>query len=404
MKKIIFTLFIVTLSVVLFSNQSTAISERKSAAKKFKEVKRLINKMKKDYKLPFHEIMPKIKEATKYFKKEKYQQTREILDGLIAKLKSIKNKPLVESKDEKLDYTKINTSGWQDTPFITSDGKKLFFTYSPHDFLRAKKNKFRKIEITGPIRSGHTRDEYITTPQVLVVHNYVSKRKGDNSWSTPQPIHFDGGDRVGGSMGITEDGNTMYLAGGWSKPSKTTFGKGDIYVSTRKSNNNWTKPQNLGATINTKYLEDNPHITSDGTVLYFDSDRPGGKGKWDIYYSVKNDNGSWSKPSNLGPPINTEAVEGMPFITQDGKRIYFIRGDPVKRKPAEIYFSTKLSNGSWSNPELIDLGIKNIDSPSLTEDEKELYFLWADHQSEEIAIWSSRKNASGTWELPKPID
>ena len=94
----------------------------------------------------------------------------------------------------------------------------------------------------------------------------------------------------------------------------------------------------------------------------------------------------------------------MPFITKDGKRLYFIRGNPVKRKPTEIYFSTKLSNGSWSLPKLIDLGIKNIDSPSLTEDEKELYFLLADHQSEELTIWFSRKNASGTWELPKPID
>lgn len=66
--------------------------------------------------------------------------------------------------------------------------------------------------IRGPIRPGHTREEYITRPQVLVAHNYLSRLNADSTWSTPQPLHFDGGDSVGGSMWVSKDGNEMYLA------------------------------------------------------------------------------------------------------------------------------------------------------------------------------------------------
>jgi hypothetical protein len=205
-------------------------------------------------------------------------------------------------------------------------------------------------------------------------------------------------------MWVSENGRTMYLAGGFIRRGKGTYGLGDIYTSTRIDGNKWTKPINLGPTINSKHREDNPHLSVDGKVLYFDSDRPEGYGKWDIYYSIRDEDGTWSKPVNLGPRINTEAVEGMAFLSANGQSLYFGRARPIKNEMPQFYVTKQLSNRSWSEPVLIDLGISDVHSPSLTTDEKELYFQWINSLTGDITIMFSIKKEDGTWDAPKPID
>jgi len=403
MKRNLLTILIIITGCSFLINMTSAnTSEKVQTAQKFKEVKRLVEEKQNTHDLPLNEIMPKVKEAETYFRNNEYRKAQDILDGLIKGLNAIeKTGRRAGISESRMDVTKINTSGWQDTPFISGDGRKLFFTYSPHDFLLARKTKFSKIEVKGPIRPGHFSDEYTTKPQVLVVHNFYAERKTGSGWGEPKPLHFEGGDRVGGSMWVNESGDTMYLAG-WDSGERTNYGSGDIYMSTKKRDNLWTKPVNLGHAINTKYLEDNPHVSTDGSVLFFDSDRPGGHGMWDIYYSVKDVKGEWTKPVNLGPPINTGAVEGMGFFING--RLYFVRGDPAKFAPTQLYVSEKSQDGQWSEPILIDLGMTGLSSPSLTKDEKELYFLMENDGRKELTIWFSQKKPDGTWIAPKPVD
>lgn len=141
MGKTTFKIFVVLLCGFLFIGMASTNSERLQTAKKFKEIDRLANKLQDTHQIPMQDIMPKIKEAERHFKQREYQKAGQLLDGIIAELK--RTLPLTPASDN-FDTTKINTSGWQDTPFISADGKKLFFTYSPHDFLRAKKPNLKK--------------------------------------------------------------------------------------------------------------------------------------------------------------------------------------------------------------------------------------------------------------------
>src|SRR5690606_16596292 len=84
--------------------------------------------------------------------------------------------------------------------------------------------------------------------------------------------------------------------------------------------------------------------------LYFSSNRPGGRGGFDIYVSERDANGQWGRPSNLGPTINTRGDEMTPFIHADGKTLYFSSNGHATLGDADIFKST-LEGGKWTRPE-----------------------------------------------------
>jgi Tol biopolymer transport system component len=94
----------------------------------------------------------------------------------------------------------------------------------------------------------------------------------------------------------------------------------DIWVSTYSGG--WGTPVNLGTGVNTGANEYGPTLNSDGRYLYFGSDRSGGYGSYDIYRAVFTGS-TWGNTVNLGPPVNTSAQEGHPCITGNNQRLYF---------------------------------------------------------------------------------
>lgn len=97
---------------------------------------------------------------------------------------------------------------------------------------------------------------------------------------------------------------------------------GDLYI-TEATNKGWAVPQKLGPEINTQYKEFSACFSPDGNSIVFSSDRPGGLGGKDLYRVVKLPNDKWSLPSNLGKEINTKYDEDAPFISADGTTLYF---------------------------------------------------------------------------------
>ena len=85
--------------------------------------------------------------------------------------------------------------------------------------------------------------------------------------------------------------------------------------------NLWGAPRNMGRAINSNGWESQPCMSADGMTLYFTSNRKGGFGGKDIWYTRLQD-GMWSEPINLGPNINTPGNELFPSVTEDG-RLYF---------------------------------------------------------------------------------
>ncbi|MFC1635616.1 LamG-like jellyroll fold domain-containing protein [Planctomycetota bacterium] len=102
-------------------------------------------------------------------------------------------------------------------------------------------------------------------------------------------------------------------------------GDWDIYVTRRTTlSSPWSTAENLGPTVNSAGYDGHPCISRDGLTLFITSARPGGYGDWDIWMSrraTKDDD--WSKPVNLGRTINTWAGEGEPSISADGRTLYF---------------------------------------------------------------------------------
>ena len=126
----------------------------------------------------------------------------------------------------------------------------------------------------------------------------------------------------------------------------------DIYYS-EKRNGLWTRPRNLGKPINSSVKETQPSISADGRTLYFISNRSGGKGGQDIWMSTLNDDGKWTDPVNL-EEINTSGDESSPFIHLDGQTLYFASDGWPGMGLYDLFITRKDSAGRWSTP--VNLG------------------------------------------------
>jgi Tol biopolymer transport system component len=148
----------------------------------------------------------------------------------------------------------------------------------------------------------------------------------------------------------------------------------------RTPNGSWSKPKNLGAPVNSEGAEWYPTLTRDGTI-YFGSDRAGGKGRTDIYRS-RLVNGKYAEPENLGDVINTQFNEFEPYISPDESFLIFMAGGRTEgRGGFDLYLSYN-RNGAWTKP--VNLGDKinsagNEYSPMISPDGK--YFFWTSARS-----------------------
>lgn len=153
-----------------------------------------------------------------------------------------------------------------------------------------------------------------------------------------------------GAQSISVDGKLMYYTACSRSDGK---GRCDIYVS-RNTKDGWSEGINIESPVNSKYWEAQPSISPDGKTLYFVSNREGGLGQKDIWYSNMRDDGTWSKPVNLGENINTSGVEQSPFIHPDNKTLYFSSEGRIGMGGFDIYKVTKNSDGTWGEP--VNLG------------------------------------------------
>ncbi len=107
-------------------------------------------------------------------------------------------------------------------------------------------------------------------------------------------------------------------------PYYEIMGNVDIYRAKIKGNE-LTDIESMGRAINYDLYtwESQPALTPDGNVVFYSSDRPGGCGGTDIWYTIKQRDGSWSKPINAGDAINTNCDELTPFVTKDGGQLLY---------------------------------------------------------------------------------
>lgn len=248
----------------------------------------------------------------------------------------------------------INTSNDEYWPSITADGQTLMFTRQE----RPSENVLRKAIFQ--------EDFYLS---------YLS----DNVWKTAvnagTPLNTSQNE---GAQSLSSDGNYMYFTA-CERPGG--LGSCDIFFSAL-NNGKWSLPVNLGSPVNTKYWEVQPSINAAGKMLFFSSNRPGGIGGKDLWFSVYKSNKKWSTPRNLGNIINTSGDEMSPFIHFDGKTLYFSSDGLPGMGGLDIYFSRMLDDSTWTEP-------KNLGYPINTYNDEMGLIIESDGQK---AYFSTKRN------------
>ena len=232
---------------------------------------------------------------------------------------------------------------------VSADGSRLLFTS-------------RRMGTTGGKVSKMT-NEYYEDIYVCTLTN--------TGWSEPTnagaPLNSNGNDAT---MGLFDNGSMLFIYRDGSN-------MGDILQSER-TGEVWSNPKPLQGSVNSKYQESSAWLTADKQWLYFVSDRPEeGLGGQDIYRarwnSVEN---MWGTAENLGPDVNTPFDEEGVFISADGSTLYFGSKGHTSMGGYDI-FRTQLVDGMWSKPENMGMPINSPDDDvffALTDDGRTGYF------------------------------
>jgi outer membrane protein OmpA-like peptidoglycan-associated protein/tetratricopeptide (TPR) repeat protein len=235
----------------------------------------------------------------------------------------------------------VNSPQDEYSPLISADGKKMIFTSNRGE----------------PIKGApHPEDIYATHLK-------------NGIWEAPI--------KLGSSINTSENDAAASL----SPDGKTMFlyyevGGGDVYTS-NFDGTNWSKPAPLNRNINTsQYWETCASVSPDGKRLYFASNRPDGYGELDLYVSELDSKGQWGKAANLGPLINTPGNDDSPSIHFDGSTLYFSSDGHPRMGNSDI-FVTELKNGKWTKPENIGYPINSWEYDgffSMAPDKKLAYY------------------------------
>lgn len=148
-----------------------------------------------------------------------------------------------------------------------------------------------------------------------------------------------------GAHCLSADGMTMIFT-----RCKLTGGC-DLYVSQKDETGYWLPPVKLPEPVNSRYWDTQPYLAPNGKTLYFVSNRPGGYGKMDIWKSDFLGYAHWSEPVNLGPDINTPGNEMSPFLHYDGKTFYFASDYYPGMGKFDLFKSNRIDDTTWTKPQ-----------------------------------------------------
>lgn len=197
----------------------------------------------------------------------------------------------------------------------------------------------------------------------------------NGSWSTAENMGPPVNTKLNeGAQSISADGRFLFFTS--CDNLETGYGSCDLYYSYRVGDQ-WTAPENCGTIINTGEWESQPSITADGRELFFSSARHGSVGSYDIWSAKMGDDGYWEEPVNLGNVINTPYSEQCPFIHPDGKTLYFSSEGHPGMGSADLFYATRDEAGNWSKPKNLGYPINTSNreiSLSVSADGKTAFF------------------------------
>lgn len=258
----------------------------------------------------------------------------------------------------------VNTTFDEVKPVVSVDGQRLYFSrqYAPtnlggskdmldiyySDLINGSWSEAKNIE--SPLNNLNPNGVASVTADgrnLLLINRYrkdglydlglsiTEKRNG--SWEYPADVDIEGfvnkNDFV--DYSLSPNGDVLIMA----IENKESLGDQDLYVSFYKGENSWTKPQNLGAVLNTSKEDFSPFIAPDGVTLYFASAGHSGLGGSDIFYTRRLDDTwlNWSEPINMGESVNTPGFDGYFSISANTNIAYVVSQTGGRANSRDIY-------------------------------------------------------------------
>ncbi len=282
----------------------------------------------------------------------------------------------------------VNTRGWEDSPFLSADGTRLYFMYTPWQTWPVFFG--RPPYLAGPERRGHHVNPDRNPWEDSDI--YVSTRHSDGTFSTPSNVGFNDAQADCCVMTWAPD-RFVYQRTQWANAALT-----DIHF-VRRANGRWLRESAGPAVNDPSSSESNPHVTSDGQLLFFTSDRPGGFGRHDLYMSVRTANNTWGQPQNLGPTINTAESEDQIWVSADQQTIYF------NREPGPHILIAERTGLTWGKPRPVHFGSQLVAGAevSLTDDGTTMVLATVRADLEDILLVQVRRLPDQTWAAPTAL-
>lgn len=230
----------------------------------------------------------------------------------------------------------INSEDDEYWPTITVDGKTIIFT-----------------RLVG--------SKSISPQHPIAQEDFYTSNLVDNVWQPSTPLTSINTIYNEGAQTISTDGKLLFFT---ACTRSDGIGSCDIYYSRNKAGN-WSVAQNVGEPVNSTSWESQPSISANGETLYFVSSRSGGKGGMDIWKCKLKGFSAWGTPIwgtpvNLGDSINTPGNEMSPFIHSDGKTLYFASDYWPGMGGYDIFYSRQKNDSVWTRPQNIGYPINSF--------------------------------------------
>ena len=235
----------------------------------------------------------------------------------------------------------VNSSEFDYFPTITADEQSLYYT--------------RRLPCASCIGSWQ--------------EDLFLAKAGPQGWSTGRVVQELSSQGNEGAPSVSADGNYMFITmsqemgGGYMGGNAKGYGSCDIFY-TQKINGRWTKPVNLGPSINSAQWESQPSFSSDGKTLYFVRGNPLRNGtvkNIDIFYSVVEADGKFGTAQRLPENINSKDEEESVFIHPDNQTLYFSSRGHVGMGGADIFMSRRKADGNWGDPVNLGFPVNSAD-------------------------------------------
>ncbi|WP_243651023.1 OmpA family protein [Hymenobacter gummosus] len=248
----------------------------------------------------------------------------------------------------------INTSFSEHSPVISADDKLLLFTTRSENVTGANADGDKAKKGQGNVA---TDGEYFEDI-------FEAKRIDEDEWEKPRSLS-------GALNGKGHDASIQVFDNDTKMLMYRQDEGGDIFYSERNGTD-WTEPKKLNGNINSKAFESDAFITPDGLTIYFSTSKYSEDNTLDIYFATRQPGGDWGPAKSIGSQINTKFDDDSPYLSRDGKTLYFSSRGHNTMGGYDIFKSTwDEAARTWGRPE-------NMGYPVNTPDDDTYYRLSPD--------------------------